>query len=90
MLVIYSYDILQKRKMSQLFASTEEAIRIILPDASKQDIEKYTHQLDDVDDYDPEQDIFLMAQLKAINGGEITASRRLRKKTRTNKRTFYY
>ena len=37
-----------------------------------------------------EQDIFLMAQLKAINGGEITASRRLKKKTRTNKRTFYY
>ena len=33
-----------------------------------------------------EQDIFLMAQLK----GEITASRRLKKKTRTNKRTFYY
>ena len=38
----------------------------------------------------PEQDIFLMAQLKAMNGGEITASRRLKKKTRTNKRTFYY
>ena len=37
-----------------------------------------------------EQDIFLMAQLKAMNGGEITASRRLKKKTRTNKRTFYY
>ena len=36
-----------------------------------------------------EQDIFLMAQLKAMNGGEITASRRL-KKTRTNKRTVYY
>ena len=36
------------------------------------------------------QDIFLMAQLKAMNGGEITASRRLKKKTRTNKRTFYY
>jgi len=29
-----------------------------------------------------------MAQLKAMNGGEITASRRLKKKTRTNKRTF--
>jgi len=27
-----------------------------------------------------EQDIFLMAQLKATNGGEITASRRLKKK----------
>ena len=38
----------------------------------------------------PEQDAFLMAQIKAMNGGEITASRRLRKKTRTNKRTFYY
>ena len=37
-----------------------------------------------------EQDIFLMAQLKTMNGGEITASRRLKKKTRTNKRTFYY
>ena len=37
-----------------------------------------------------EQDIFLMAQLTAMNGGEITASRRLKKKTRTNKRTFYY
>ena len=37
-----------------------------------------------------EQDIFLMAQLKAMNGGEITASRRLKKKTRTNKRTSYY
>ena len=37
-----------------------------------------------------EQDIFLMAQLKAMNGGEITASRRLEKKTRANKRTFYY
>ena len=28
----------------------------------------------------PEQDIFLMAQLKAMNGGEITASRYLKKK----------
>ena len=37
-----------------------------------------------------EQDIFLMAQLKAMNGGEITASRRLKKNPRTNKRTFYY
>ena len=37
-----------------------------------------------------EQDIFLMAQLKVINGGEITASRRLKKKTRTNKRSLYY
>ena len=37
-----------------------------------------------------EQNIFLMAQLKAMNGGEITVSRRLKKKTRANKRTFYY
>ena len=37
-----------------------------------------------------EQKIFLMAQLKAMSGGEITASRRLKRKTRTNKRTFYY
>ena len=38
------------------------------------------------------QDIFLMAQLKAMNGGEITASRHLKKKRvlRGNKRTFYY
>src|SRR5438477_10185093 len=28
-----------------------------------------------------EQDIFLMAQLKAMNGGEIAASRRLKKKS---------
>src|SRR5436190_11421948 len=35
-----------------------------------------------------EQDIFLMAQLKAMNGGEITASRRLKKKTRTNKKAY--
>ena len=35
--------------------------------------------------YKSEQDIFLMAQLKAMNGGEITTSRRLKKKTRTNK-----
>src|SRR3954469_20800352 len=36
-----------------------------------------------------EQDIFLMAQIKAMNGGSISASRRLKKKTRSNKRTFY-
>jgi len=36
-----------------------------------------------------EQDIFLMAQLKVMNGGEISASQSLKKKTR-NKRTFYY
>jgi len=40
--------------------------------------------------YKSEQDIFLMAQLKAMNGGEITASRRLKRKMRINKRTFYY
>ena len=37
-----------------------------------------------------EQYILLMAQLKAMNGGEITASRRLKKKQRINKRAFYY
>jgi DNA-directed RNA polymerase specialized sigma24 family protein len=37
-----------------------------------------------------EQDIFLMAQLKAMNGGEITASQHLKKKMCTNKRMFYY
>src|SRR4051794_22653996 len=35
----------------------------------------------------PEQDIFLMAQLKAMDGGSISTSRRLKKKTRSNKRT---
>ncbi|CAG8577598.1 532_t:CDS:2 [Ambispora leptoticha] len=30
-----------------------------------------------------EQDIFVMAQPEAMNGGEITASRRLKKRTRT-------
>ncbi|CAG8625119.1 1315_t:CDS:2, partial [Ambispora leptoticha] len=35
-----------------------------------------------------EQDIFLMAQLKAMNGGEITASRRLKKKTRIGRTHF--
>ena len=38
----------------------------------------------------PEQDIFLMAQLKAMDGGLISTSRRLKKKTRSNKRTFYH
>ena len=38
----------------------------------------------------PEQDIFLMAQLKAMDGGYISTSRRLKKKTRSNKRTFYH
>ncbi|CAG8597608.1 16642_t:CDS:2, partial [Gigaspora rosea] len=37
-----------------------------------------------------EQDIFLMAQLKAMNGGSISISRCLKKKTRSNKRTFYH
>ncbi|CAG8722672.1 11930_t:CDS:2, partial [Ambispora leptoticha] len=32
--------------------------------------------------YRSEQDLFLMAQLQAMNGGEITTSRRLKKKTR--------
>ena len=36
-----------------------------------------------------EQDIFLMAQLKAMDGGSISASRRLKKKARINKRTLY-
>src|SRR6185369_14952176 len=36
-----------------------------------------------------EQDIFLMAQLKAMDGGSISTSRHLKKKTRSNKRTFY-
>ena len=36
-----------------------------------------------------ERDIFLMAQLKVMDGGIISNSRRLKKKTRTNKRTYY-
>jgi hypothetical protein len=36
-----------------------------------------------------EQDIFLMAQLRAMDGGSISASRRLKNKTRINKRTVY-
>src|SRR3954452_422427 len=38
----------------------------------------------------PEQDIFLMAQLKAMGGGSTSTSRRLKKKTRSNKRTFHH
>ena len=38
----------------------------------------------------PEQDIFLMAQLKVMDGGSISTSRCLKKKTRSNKRTFYH
>src|SRR5687767_13782119 len=37
-----------------------------------------------------EQDIFLMAQLRAMDGGLTSSSRRLKKKTRSNKRTFYH
>src|SRR5215213_91444 len=37
-----------------------------------------------------EQDIFLMAQLKAMDGGSISTSRRLKKKIRSNKSTFYH
>jgi hypothetical protein len=36
-----------------------------------------------------EQDIFLMAQLKAMDGGSISISRHLKKKSRVNKRTLY-
>ena len=35
------------------------------------------------------QDIFLMAQLKVMDGRTISNSKRLKKKTRSNKRTFY-
>ena len=37
----------------------------------------------------PEQDAFLMAQIKAIDGGLISVSKRLKKKIRSNKKTFY-
>src|SRR5215218_6748093 len=37
-----------------------------------------------------EQDIFLIAQLKAMDGGSTSTSRHLKKKTRSNKRTFYH
>ena len=36
-----------------------------------------------------EQDIFLMAQLKAMDGGSISASHHLKKKACINKRTLY-
>ena len=36
-----------------------------------------------------EQDAFLMAQIKAMDGGSISISRRLQKKIRSNKKTFY-
>jgi hypothetical protein len=38
----------------------------------------------------PEQDSFLMAQIKAMDGGSITTSRRLKKKIRANKKTYYH
>jgi hypothetical protein len=37
----------------------------------------------------PEQDAFLMAQIKAMDGGSTSTSRRLKNKTRSNKKTFY-
>ena len=36
-----------------------------------------------------EQDIFLMAHIKVMDGGSISTSRCLKKKNRSNKRTFY-
>ncbi|CAG8575039.1 604_t:CDS:2 [Paraglomus occultum] len=39
--------------MVPMYASTEEVLRTILPDASKKDIEKYSQQLEDVEDFDP-------------------------------------
>ena len=36
-----------------------------------------------------EQDIFLMAQLRAMDGGFISTSRRLKKKARIDKGTLY-
>jgi hypothetical protein len=37
-----------------------------------------------------EQDMFLMAQIKAMDGGTVNTSRRFKKKNRSNKRTFYH
>jgi len=37
-----------------------------------------------------EQDIFLMAQLKVIVGGITSSSKHLKRKIRSNKRTFYH
>jgi len=37
----------------------------------------------------PEQDAFLMAQIKAMDGGSISTSRHLKKKIRSNKKTYY-
>src|SRR6266540_1101140 len=36
------------------------------------------------------QNIFLIVQLKIMNGGSISTSRHLKKKTRSSKRTFYH
>jgi hypothetical protein len=36
-----------------------------------------------------EQDVFLMAQLKSMDGGAVNTSRRLKDKIRVNKRTVY-
>ena len=36
-----------------------------------------------------EQDIFLMAQLKTMDGGAINTSQRLKNRARVNKRTIY-
>ena len=36
------------------------------------------------------EDIFLMAQLKVMDGRTINNSRHLKKKTRSNKKTFYH
>ena len=37
-----------------------------------------------------EQDIFLMAQLKAMDAGLVNSSRRLKKRLRINKKTIYH
>jgi hypothetical protein len=37
----------------------------------------------------PEQDIFLMGQLRSMDGGVINTSRRLKGKARIKKRTIY-
>src|SRR3954471_11042521 len=37
----------------------------------------------------PKQDIFLIAQLRAMDGGSISASHHLKKKACINKRTLY-
>ena len=37
-----------------------------------------------------EQDAFLMAQIKAMDGGSVSTSRQLKRKIRSNKKTFYH